>query len=74
MNYHTYRDFKSTMMQRQTPPKCKQIGPTTEPELLVMPVNIEGLSSGKQQNLSELCVNQKCKSEVLVQYDIEPRR
>ena len=34
--------------------------PSTEPALLVMSGNIEGLSSVKQQILAELCVNHKC--------------
>ena len=37
-----------------------KLGPFTEPALLVMSVNIEGLSSVKQHMLAELCANNKC--------------
>ena len=48
------------MVQRQPPPTCQKLGPSTELELMVMSVNIEGLSSTKQQLLAELCANHKC--------------
>ena len=48
------------MVQRQAPPKCQKLGTFTEPALMVMSVNIEGLYSAKQQILAELCSNHKC--------------
>ena len=45
------------MVQRQPLPKCQKLGPSTEQAL--MSVNIEGLSSAKQQILVELCANHK---------------
>ena len=48
------------MVQRQPPPKCQKLGPFTEPALMVMSVNIEGLVSAKQQILAELRANHKC--------------
>ena len=56
----TTHRYSSTMVQRQPPPKCQKLGPSTEPALMVMSVNIEGLSSAKQQILAELCANHKC--------------
>ena len=58
--YHPTHRYLSTMVQRQPPPKCQKLGPSTEPALKVMSVNIEGLSSAKQQILAELCANHKC--------------
>ena len=48
------------MVQRHPPPKCQKLGPSTEPVLMVMSVNIEELSSTKQQIIAELCVNHMC--------------
>ena len=56
----TTHRYLSTMMQRQPPPKCQKLWPSTEPALMVMHVNIEGLSSAKHQILAELCANHKC--------------
>ena len=56
----TTHRYLSTMVQRQSPPKCQKLGPYTDPALMVMSVNIEGLSSVKQQILAELCANHKC--------------
>ena len=56
----TTHRYLSTMVQRQPPPKCQKFGPFTKPALMAMSVNIEGLSSAKQQILAELCANHKC--------------
>ena len=56
----TTHRYLSRMVQRQPPPKCLKLGASTEPVLMVMSVNIEGLSSTKQQILAELCANHKC--------------
>ena len=37
------------MVQRQPLLKCQELGPSTEPVLIVMSGNIEVLSSAKQQ-------------------------
>ena len=47
------------MANRQNP-RCQQHGPSIEPALMVMSINIEGLSSVKQQIMAELCVKYKC--------------
>ena len=52
--------YLSTLVKRQLPPKCHKLGTSTEPALMVMSVNIEGLSSAKQQIIAELCANPKC--------------
>ena len=56
----TTHRYLSTIVQRQPPPKCQKLGPSTEPALMGMSVNIEGLYSAKQQILAELCANHKC--------------
>ena len=48
------------MVQREPPPKYQKHGPSSDPAWMVMYVNIEGLSSAKQQILAELCANHKC--------------
>ena len=55
----TTHRYWCTMVQRQPPPKCQKLGPSTKPALMLMSVNIEGLSSAKQQILSEMCANHK---------------
>ncbi len=47
------------MTKRQNT-RCQQLGPSIEPALMVMSINIEGLSSVKQQILAELCTKYKC--------------
>ena len=52
--------YLSTMVLRQPLPKCQKFSPATAPALMVISVNIEGLSSVKQQIPAELCANHKC--------------
>lgn len=47
------------MVRRQPPPRRQTHGPSTEPALMVMSINIEGLSSAKQQILADMCDNHK---------------
>ena len=56
----TTHRYLSIMVQRQPPLKCQKLMPSTYPALMVMSVNIEGLSSAKQHILAELCANHKC--------------
>ena len=49
--------YLSTMGHRQPSPNFKKMEPSTEPALMVMFANIEGLSLTKQQIVVELCAN-----------------
>ena len=56
----TTHRYLSTMVQRQLSPKCQKLNASTEPTLMVMSVNIEGLSSANQQILAKLCAYHNC--------------
>ena len=68
----TTHRYLSIMVQRQPPPKCQKLGPSTERAFMMMYVNIEGLSSANCVQITSV-TSYACKNstEDLVKYDIE---
>ena len=60
------------MVLKTTPAKCQKLGPSTEQALMVMAVNIDGVSLAKQKILAELCANHKCAVLCMQENDREP--
>ena len=58
-NLSTNTTPKSTMATQHTP-RCQQLGSSSGQALMVMSINIEGMSAAKQQVLAEICQRQKC--------------
>ena len=55
-NLSTNTTPKSTMATQHTP-RCQQLGSSSGPALMVMSINIEGMSAAKQHKYSRRFVN-----------------